>query len=469
MIDAWQGRGLGGVLLRRLCRRAHGERHPARSRASLLTGNRSMLRLFERLGDVEMRGSTAGSMEIDVELPVEDDATTLLRSRGDRARRLPAVSAVRPRQPALRRGRRARRRAAARRSASATTPCCSTPSRRRPGCPRGTLAGPVLNPLLALGRPPGPRCATRSAGRIEAGPPELVPLAGLEPRLPLAIGDYVDFYSSLEHATNLGRMFRPDSEPLLPNWRHLPVGYHGRASSVVVSGTPIRRPRGQLPPPSRARPRFGPTERLDIELELGFVTGPGNELGTPIPTAEAADHVFGFVLVNDWSARDIQRWEYLPLGPFLGKSFATSISPWVVPLEALEPFRVPAPPQDPEPLEYLRTEGDWALDIALEVELNGEVDLAHERPRAVLDVPATARPRDRQRHQRPARRPLRLGHDLRRRAGQPGQPDRAHRGRAASCRTATRSSCAAARRDLVRRGQRARSIRHNPRVGGGSV
>jgi fumarylacetoacetase len=236
--------------------------------------------------------------------------------------------------------------------------------------PPGTLAGPTLNPLLALGRPAWTalRQAVRDAAQSGA---ETIPLAELEPGLPIAVGDYVDFYSSLEHATNLGRMFRPDTEPLLPNWRHLPVGYHGRASSVVVSGTPIRRPHGQLPTDSG--PVFGPTQRLDIELELGFVTGPGNELGTSIPTSAAAEHVFGFVVVNDWSARDIQRWEYQPLGPFLGKSFATSISPWVVPLEALEPFRLAAPPQDPEPLDYLRTEGNWALDIALEVELNGEV------------------------------------------------------------------------------------------------
>jgi fumarylacetoacetase len=165
-------------------------------------------------------------------------------------------------------------------------------------------------------------------------------------------------------------MFRPDAEPLLPNWRHLPVGYHGRASSVVVSGTPVRRPCGQLPPAQAgAAPRFGPTERLDVELELGFVTGPGNALGSPIATADARERIFGFVLVNDWSARDIQRWEYQPLGPFLGKSFATSISPWVVPLEALEPYLVAGPPQDPEPLPYLRTEGEWALDAALEIAL----------------------------------------------------------------------------------------------------
>jgi fumarylacetoacetase len=244
------------------------------------------------------------------------------------------------------------------------------------GLPAGTLRGPVLNPLLALGRPAW--SALRAAVRelLERDPErgEFVPLAEVEPRLPLAIGDYVDFYSSIEHATNLGRMFRPDAEPLLPNWRHLPVGYHGRASSVVVSGTPVRRPRGQLPPaePGGA-PAFGPSRRLDIELELGFVTGPGNALGTSIAAADAADHVFGFVLVNDWSARDIQRWEYQPLGPFLGKSFATSVSPWVVPFEALEPFRVPEPAQDPAPLEYLRLDGDWALDIALEVELNGTV------------------------------------------------------------------------------------------------
>jgi fumarylacetoacetase len=242
------------------------------------------------------------------------------------------------------------------------------------GLPPGTLAGPALNPLLALGRPAWSALRGCLRDTIEAGRHDPVPLAGLEPRLPIAIGDYVDFYSSLEHASNLGRMFRPDAEPLLPNWRHLPVGYHGRASSVVVSGTRIRRPRGQLPPAEPGgRPGFGPSQRLDIELELGFVTGPGNALGTSIPTPAAADHVFGFVLVNDWSARDIQRWEYVPLGPFLGKSFATSISPWIVPLEALDPFRVPAPPQDPEPHEYLRTEGDWALDIALEVELNGRV------------------------------------------------------------------------------------------------
>lgn len=246
--------------------------------------------------------------------------------------------------------------------------------------PPGVLAGPVLNPFLALGRPAW--SATRAsltellredAPEREAAAGALVPLSELEARLPVAIGDYVDFYSSIEHASNVGRIFRPDAEPLLPNWRHLPVGYHGRASSVVVSGTGFPRPCGQLPPPEPGgAPRFGPTERLDIELELGFVTGPGNGLGTSIPTHAFREHVFGFVLVNDWSARDIQRWEYVPLGPFLGKSFATSVSPWIVPLEALEPHRVPSRPQEPEPLEYLRTGEDWALDVELEIALAPE-------------------------------------------------------------------------------------------------
>jgi fumarylacetoacetase len=246
--------------------------------------------------------------------------------------------------------------------------------------PAGVFAGPVLNPFLALGRPAWSATRAALAELLREDAPEresaaaaLVPLAGVEARLPVAIGDYVDFYSSIEHASNVGRIFRPDAEPLLPNWRHLPVGYHGRASSVVVSGTDVRRPRGQLPPPQvGGAPRFGPSERLDIELELGFVTGPGNALGTSIATGAVREHVFGFVLVNDWSARDIQRWEYVPLGPFLGKSFATSISPWIVPLEALEPHRVAAPAQDPEPLPYLRTDEDWALDIALEVALAPE-------------------------------------------------------------------------------------------------
>jgi fumarylacetoacetase len=203
----------------------------------------------------------------------------------------------------------------------------------------------------------------------EGAPPEAsFPLDRALACLPFTVSDYVDFYSSLEHATNLGRMFRPGADPLLPNWRSLPVGYHGRSSTVVVSGTPVRRPRGQRAGP--AGPTWGPSTRLDFELELAFVTGgPANRLGEPIPIARATERIFGFVLVNDWSARDIQAWEYQPLGPFLGKSFATSISPWVVPLAALEAHRVAGPPQDPEPLEYLRTSEPWALDIELEVTL----------------------------------------------------------------------------------------------------
>jgi len=186
-------------------------------------------------------------------------------------------------------------------------------------------------------------------------------------RMPVDIGDYVDFYSSEQHATNVGKMFRPDGEPLLPNWKHLPVGYHGRSGTVVVSGTPIARPRGQRR--GTNGPTFGPSEKLDIELEVGFVTGTGPQLGTAIGVDEAEHHIFGMCLVNDWSARDIQAWEYVPLGPFLGKSFATSISPWIVPLEALEPFRVPAHEQDPQPLPYLRGSDSRGVAIDLRVDL----------------------------------------------------------------------------------------------------
>jgi fumarylacetoacetase len=173
----------------------------------------------------------------------------------------------------------------------------------------------------------------------------------------------------MEHATNLGKILRPDSEPLLPNWRWIPIGYHGRSSTIVVDGTPIVRPSGQRKAPNESAPIFGPSRLLDIELEVGFVTGPGNRMGEPIAIETARDHIFGLVLVNDWSARDIQAWEYQPLGPFLGKSFATSISPWVVPLDALEPYRVSGPAQDPQPLPYLRTAEAWNYDVQLFVEL----------------------------------------------------------------------------------------------------
>ncbi|WP_326826084.1 fumarylacetoacetase [Streptosporangium sp. NBC_01756] len=194
----------------------------------------------------------------------------------------------------------------------------------------------------------------------------LVPLERVTLHLPIEVADYVDFYCSLEHAANLGRMFRPDEEPLKPNWRHLPVGYHGRAGTVVASGTPIVRPSGQ-----RGAGVFGPSAKLDIEAELGFVVGTPTALGERAGRFE--DHVFGVALVNDWSARDIQAWEYVPLGPFLGKSFATSMSPWITPLAALSEARVPGREQQPEPLDYLRRREPWGLDLTLEVTLNGEV------------------------------------------------------------------------------------------------
>ncbi|MBB2914707.1 fumarylacetoacetase [Streptosporangium becharense] len=196
--------------------------------------------------------------------------------------------------------------------------------------------------------------------------PHLIPLDQVRLHLPIEVGDYVDFYCSLEHASNLGRMFRPDEEPLKPNWRHLPVGYHGRAGTVVVSGTPVTRPSGQ-----RGAGVFGPSAKLDIEAELGFVVGTPTALGERAGRFE--DHVFGVTLVNDWSARDIQAWEYVPLGPFLGKSFATSVSPWITPLDALSAARVEGRRQDPEPLGYLRREEPWGLDIRMEVAVNGEV------------------------------------------------------------------------------------------------
>ena len=234
------------------------------------------------------------------------------------------------------------------------------------------FASSSLNPFLALGRAAWEDVVGRVAELVDEGA-DLVELEHATVHLPFEVGDFVDFYSSLEHATNLGRLFRPGSEPLLPNWRHLPVGYHGRSGTVVVSGTPVARPSGQSKSADDPEPRFGPSSRLDFELELGFVVGVGSSLGTPVPASAFRDHVFGVVLVNDWSARDIQAWEYQPLGPFLGKSFATSISAWVTPLALLESRFVPGPEQDPEPLPYLRSAGDWALDIELEVEVGDTV------------------------------------------------------------------------------------------------
>ncbi len=207
--------------------------------------------------------------------------------------------------------------------------------------------------------------------------PLLVPAATARLRLPFTVADYVDFYSSEQHATNLGRMLRPDGAPLTPNWRHMPIGYHGRAGTVVVSGTPVVRPRGQRRAPD-GDISHGPSRRLDIEAEVGFVVGAPTEPGRPVRLADADRHVFGACLVNDWSARDLQAWEYVPLGPFLGKSFATSVSPWIVPLAALRHARVAPPPRDPRPLPYLDdtapgADQPWGLDLDLTVSLNGHI------------------------------------------------------------------------------------------------
>ncbi|MGY1620814.1 fumarylacetoacetase [Geodermatophilus sp. SYSU D00965] len=204
--------------------------------------------------------------------------------------------------------------------------------------------------------------------------PHLVPRSEVTLHLPVEVADYVDFYSSQHHAENLGKMFRPDSAALTPNWKHLPIGYHGRAGTVQVSGTPVVRPNGQRKAPTDDAPTFGPSQRLDIEAEVGFVVGTPSQLGRPVPVADFPQHVFGVCLVNDWSARDLQSWEYVPLGPFLGKSFLTSLSPWVVPLAALEAARVPAPARDVPLLPYLDdTDSPWGLDLTLEVRLNGEL------------------------------------------------------------------------------------------------
>jgi fumarylacetoacetase len=238
----------------------------------------------------------------------------------------------------------------------------------------------MLNFFMNLGRPKWTAVRTAVSRLLRADEPTLrddtalrdaalIPRADVEMLLPALIGDYTDFYSSRDHAANVGTMLRGPENALMPNWLHLPVAYHGRASSVVVSGTDLHRPKGQTKADDAAAPTFGPSRSLDFELEMGFFVGPGNELGHPIPITAAAEHIFGLVLVNDWSARDIQKWEYVPLGPFLAKNFGTSISPWVVTLDALEPFRTAGPQQDPEPLPYLRSEGDWAYDIHLEVYL----------------------------------------------------------------------------------------------------
>ena len=249
--------------------------------------------------------------------------------------------------------------------------------------PPGTAAATTrdsLNEFLSLGRSAWRPMRGRLQELLSADTPTLRDDARLRERvfhrqrdvtmqLPARIGNYTDFYSSYHHAHNVGTMLRGPENALMPNWKWLPVAYHGRASSIVISGTEVRRPRGQIKPPDAPAPMFGPTKSLDYELEMAFLVGPGNSLGQAVPIERAADHIFGLVLMNDWSARDIQAWEYQPLGPFLAKNFCTSISPWVVTLEALEPFRKALPEQDPEPLEYLRAPDDFTFDIQLEASL----------------------------------------------------------------------------------------------------
>ncbi|WP_244814278.1 fumarylacetoacetase [Caballeronia sp. Lep1P3] len=242
------------------------------------------------------------------------------------------------------------------------------------------FAQPGLNAFIALGRETWRAVRVALSGLFARDTPTLrddadlrrralVPRKDATMHLPVAIPGYTDFYSSKEHATNVGSMFRDPKNALLPNWSEMPIGYNGRASSVVVSGTPVRRPNGQLKLPNEERPVFGACRKLDIELETGFIIGRGNALGEPIACEDAEAHIFGMVLLNDWSARDIQQWEYVPLGPFNSKGFATTISPWIVTLDALEPFRSATPAQEPQPLAYLRHAGDHAFDIDLEVTL----------------------------------------------------------------------------------------------------
>lgn len=200
----------------------------------------------------------------------------------------------------------------------------------------------------------------------------LFSLDEIEMQLPVQVGDYTDFYSSKEHATNIGSMFRDPEKALMPNWLHIPVGYHGRSSTIIPSGTPIRRPKGQTLPAGSDNPVYGPSKMVDFELEMAFITTDANKMGEAIPVSEAEDYIFGLVLFNDWSARDIQKWEYVPLGPFLAKNFASSISPWIVTLDALEPFRTESPAQDPPPLPYLKQEGKRSFDIRLEAAITPE-------------------------------------------------------------------------------------------------
>jgi len=242
------------------------------------------------------------------------------------------------------------------------------------------FAKPHLNAFIGLGRAVHLAVRQRLQAWLTGGKPTLqkqdkkvlVPMRVATLHLPVKIGDYTDFYSSEEHATNVGKMFRGEAQALLPNWKHLPVAYHGRASSIVVSGTEVVRPHGQSRPNDQEPPVFGPSRALDFELEVGFIIGRDSALGQPVAAAEAEAYIFGFVLFNDWSARDLQKWEYQPLGPFLGKNFASSMSPWVVTLDALEPFRTAGPVQSPAVLPYLQTSGERTFDLQLEVAIQPE-------------------------------------------------------------------------------------------------
>ena len=251
----------------------------------------------------------------------------------------------------------------------------------------GFFNEPTLNKFMSAGRDVWREVRQQLTGLLSSDSSPLkndalrsrvfVPVEEIQMHLPVDIGDYTDFYASREHATNVGIMFRGKENALMPNWLHLPVGYHGRASSVILSGEDVRRPRGQVLPANESSPQFLPTRSLDFESETGFFIGTGNDLGEPIPANQAHEHIFGMVLLNDWSARDIQAWEYQPLGPFLAKNFATSISPWVVTMDALEPFRVDGPKQEPAPLPYLqpfdqtqdKPDSAYGYDIRLEVTL----------------------------------------------------------------------------------------------------
>ncbi|WP_375559728.1 fumarylacetoacetase [Bernardetia sp. OM2101] len=240
----------------------------------------------------------------------------------------------------------------------------------------------VLNPFIELGQENWRTTREKISELLQEGSDlekqkdkVLFPVANVTMHMPVQVGDYTDFYSSIEHATNLGKLFRPNAEALMPNWKHIPVGYHGRASSIVISGTEIHRPKGQIKPNPEEPPIFSPCKTLDFELEMAFIVGKSTKLGESVTIDTAEDHIFGMVVFNDWSARDIQKWEYVPLGPFLGKSFASSISPWIVTLDALEPFRVESPKQDPEVLDYLKYTGKHNFNISLEVDFipeNGE-------------------------------------------------------------------------------------------------